>query len=776
MLDEICMGAGSTDVGSGNLSDADGIHRATMSLVGIKPHKDCTPCSIDQGRPNLSQPVLGTNLTQTSLLDPHGSDFSQPTIEALLQLVGADSDDSKPHTSTPSILPAPNLVPPPESPLDSKGSDTDDSLPPLRFPPKPPAQIQVQPLKVPVSGTTLQSPTSAPNLVAPNPAIRQSYSTSMIHSITCLLRKCYDTEKAEMKQVLKNIAIGDWPFLGYKSTWNKEGTLKYVSCGLRKRLWHKDHCFDIYKNFGMTMTANGPFVPPSRHLSHHTVTSQSATGFHSVLNRQIVDDVFLPPMDRSAIESYMAVPAVQDEDVFLLNNSGKEDNNNGDDDDVNKNKKRQQFYQQQRLGCNTNPSTGIFFSDPRPSDTVKQNYYLHNLGSGRSDQRLITRSGDCFDLTRASDKSREAARDKLFLSGFPQLKNSTAPQVRKWYREVTARALQHHIYVHPYYLHRREADHLRGFTIGDTYPDDLPARYELAIHEWGNLIYTALRTDKTIPDSCKGMKAAIQSFEGGQGYEALLYSVIAKTHPNSERPSYKGRMARNPPNQEPDKSLEEYYFRYKDYLRLKVFLHNQSSTISLMEEVSNLIEGATLSYELCKMTEDEWESDDQFKRDKYKAGRLLQTLQTYEQEIKVEMKYKDRVSRSSYKLTQTTISYLIETLGCPEMDEESDDQFLYHAYCNAINAFDKEPRLFDTSRKCIVCHNSGHTFDSCPALQDVESLRKHRIATAVFLSKCNRELLDSTQRIAKITTEDKCQDAEPSADEPEDQNFCYGQE
>eukprot|EP00536_Pseudo-nitzschia_multiseries_P019094 jgi/Psemu1/58875/gm1.58875_g len=201
----------------------------------------------------------------------------------------------------------------------------------------------------------------------------------------------------------------------------------------------------------------------------------------------------------------------------------------------------------------------ITYTDSSGNETiVRQNYYLHNLGSGRNDQRLITRSGDCFDLTRASDKSKEAARDKLFLSGFPQLKDATDPQVRKWYREITAHSQQHHIYVHPYYLFRREADHLRGFTIGDDFPHDLPSRYELAINEWGNLIYTALRTDKIIPDSCASMKATIQSFEGGQGYEAL-YTIIAQTHPNSKRPSNASRMVRNPPNQDANESLEEYY-------------------------------------------------------------------------------------------------------------------------------------------------------------------------------------------------------------------------
>eukprot|EP00536_Pseudo-nitzschia_multiseries_P013371 jgi/Psemu1/35057/gm1.35057_g len=42
----------------------------------------------------------------------------------------------------------------------------------------------------------------------------------------------------------------------------------------------------------------------------------------------------------------------------------------------------------------------ITYTDSSGNETViRQNYYLHNLGSGRNDQHLITRSGDCFDLT-----------------------------------------------------------------------------------------------------------------------------------------------------------------------------------------------------------------------------------------------------------------------------------------------------------------------------------------------------------------------------------------
>eukprot|EP00536_Pseudo-nitzschia_multiseries_P000204 jgi/Psemu1/463/gm1.463_g len=90
------------------------------------------------------------------------------------------------------------------------------------------------------------------------------------------------------------------------------------------------------------------------------------------------------------------------------------------------------------------PSKGAARNDT----IVQQNYFIHNLGN----------------------KSREAARDKLFVSGFPKLGNETAPQVCKWYREVTAHIQQPHIYIHPYFLNRRDAEHIRGFTVGDKFP------------------------------------------------------------------------------------------------------------------------------------------------------------------------------------------------------------------------------------------------------------------------------------------------------------------
>eukprot|EP00957_Ditylum_brightwellii_P134593 10261147-Ditylum_brightwellii.AAC.1 len=51
------------------------------------------------------------------------------------------------------------------------------------------------------------------------------------------------------------------------------------------------------------------------------------------------------------------------------------------------------------------------------------------------------------------------------------------------------------------------------------------------------------------------------------------------------------------------------------------------------QEVTNLIQGAINAFDLCRRTDDERNSSDLDKQQKYKSGNILGTLQAYEQEI-----------------------------------------------------------------------------------------------------------------------------------------------
>ena len=437
---------------------------------------------------------------------------------------------------------------------------------------------------------------------------------------------------------------------------------------------------------------------------------------------------------------------------------------------------------------------------------VKMIYYLDPPGIG---PRLITRDGLCFDLTR-NERSKEASRDKQFIANFPRMQGDAPEQIRKWYREVTAFALGHNIYVHPYYLFRKDAAHIRGFTVGtDTITEhhDLPTRFELAITEWGTLIYTALKSDKVIPESCPQQRQTILSYEGGKGYEALK-AMINRTHPISARHPHDA--IRDHPIQEKSESLEQYYFKYQDFLRLRAFLVDHKATMSDKAEVSTLIKGTLYCDKLRRKTDDERESSDQFKVDKYKEGRLLQTLQVYVEEIKQERERrtpkpsfipsnlskrgdrrsgrssKSRTSLSSGSTTPSTLTNssinLIDQLGEPKMPESDDAAsiFAHSVYIHALRAIDGDAKKFDTLRPCLVCGEKGHSFDGCPMLNDIEYLRSHRIMVAGFLKRIEKsdENYVENAKISQISAnhnEEEESYASDSSASSEQMDFLEGQ-
>ena len=64
----------------------------------------------------------------------------------------------------------------------------------------------------------------------------------------------------------------------------------------------------------------------------------------------------------------------------------------------------------------------------------------------------------------------------------------------------------------------------------------------------------------------------------------------------------------------------------------------------------------------------------------------------------------------------------------------------FHAYYKnykqaVINNINQDPRKFDTSKPCLVCNMTGHTFAHCPILNNVSNLKKHCIIWKIFLAR-----------------------------------------
>ena len=427
------------------------------------------------------------------------------------------------------------------------------------------------------------------------------------------------------------------------------------------------------------------------------------------------------------------------------------------------------------------------------------NHYLHTK-RGTNIQKLITRNGDCYDLTPQDDNKKSF--EKQFLAKFPKLRAKEPAEVRRWYRAIVGRAKEFHLYLHPYYNFRREVNHNRGFTVGDDFPDDVPKRYETAIDEWGILLHRAMCQDKIIPDSCGTMKATVINFEEGQGYEAL-WGVVRSTHPNN-LPWYEtNELIRSYPQQREDEEFEHYYFRFNDHLQMKAYLTHPCS-LDEPQEISALIGGCINHVELKKLTAHERELP--HKLYKYRHGNILGTLQMFEMKIaseKMELveyqktrksvppsitKRASRFSKpfrySSDRTASTAISSLtthpinlLDSIGLPEEDPDIHPD-IWDVYIHAIDKIDKNPREFDTSRKCLVCNDTGHAFADCPALNDTASLKAHRIEIGKFLRNLrvvSQKAIEAKQkRIYQIMATELEEDYEKI--EQEDSDFQLGRE
>ena len=76
----------------------------------------------------------------------------------------------------------------------------------------------------------------------------------------------------------------------------------------------------------------------------------------------------------------------------------------------------------------------------------------------------------------------------------------------------------------------------------------------------------------------------------------------------------------------------------------------------------------------------------------------------------------------------------MDSVGYPSSDDDTGPLEVM-AYCHALDKIDQNPREFDTSKRCLICKETGHAFANCKLLNDKPSLKKHRIMVESFLSQ-----------------------------------------
>ena len=61
-------------------------------------------------------------------------------------------------------------------------------------------------------------------------------------------------------------------------------------------------------------------------------------------------------------------------------------------------------------------------------------------------------------------------------------------------------------------------------------------------------------------------------------------------------------------------------------------------------------------------------------------------------------------------------------------DTKDDVEYIAQQYTAAIHSIQADPRKCSSSSQCVVCLETGHSFDNCPVLNDIPFLKKHHIA------------------------------------------------
>ena len=96
----------------------------------------------------------------------------------------------------------------------------------------------------------------------------------------------------------------------------------------------------------------------------------------------------------------------------------------------------------------------------------------------------------------------------------------------------------------------------------------------------------------------------------------------------------------------------------------------------------------------------------------------------------------------------------LASLDIPE-NSEAFEQYIDNYQNAVINNVNTDPRSFDTSKPCLVCGQSGHTFENCGVLNNLAYLQRHYISWKIYLAKSHKrqqEIL-TDQKINKLESQ-----------------------
>ena len=271
-------------------------------------------------------------------------------------------------------------------------------------------------------------------------------------------------------------------------------------------------------------------------------------------------------------------------------------------------------------GADLNPFKTEIPMQSNPNLKCTQLYYLDPPVTG---DRLITRDGTYFHL-----RDQGGAQEKLFIQNTPTCHGPTPPDIRAWYAAFTVHAASKGYYIHPYFCFRKESmNSTYGFSAGaddDHTHYDLPIKYSPYLETWSQKIYQAISADRIFPKgTCDHQRDIIMNHYGGRGYEALLAIIREDLPLYQPNPT---KYIRDPPSQRPRETLDQYFYRYMDYLQLRALLKNITDDLNHKGELDDFIQGTIYADQFMRLTREDRKSKDPLVLQNFSQSMILNTL------------------------------------------------------------------------------------------------------------------------------------------------------
>jgi len=368
---------------------------------------------------------------------------------------------------------------------------------------------------------------------------------------------------------------------------------------------------------------------------------------------------------------------------------------------------------------------------------------------------LILRDGSLCKFLRHQEKHHRSALQHLN----PML-DFTAHSWFDFCISLEYSAFNNRIWVHPYYCHQRicNSDNGYGFLVADPLADcdsDLPLKYDYLLEDWNDQLYQALSTKGVLPDG-RAQDILRSCSQNGFLFLRTMHHIL---NPNlMDIPS---SVCNRIPSQNGE-TYDVYVSIMRFYHCMIGFLQSRPTDYGDRHTQDVFLSNMDHSDAIMKHIHADRNSTVQDLLIRYKKGTFINTIRLAVISLRLSSlsvgsdggKQRSSLSsRSSFSRNKTNAANVVHATSEFHNEPDFNTAGLYSIAFENINLDDCNDAdvgllsaainqmgsnlntAFDTSRPCVICGGTGHTFDGCKALLDSPAVRTAFIKLRVAIQR-----------------------------------------